>query len=193
MFTGKAVHTWLQKIRNYLSGRTCDPDKLFDFFEAKDEEILNGDAGLMLDIPATHVELSRQLWALITAGLVKEHAGAKRDFSNVPRQDGFEAWRKLAGPINEDKMLIRKDLLWSFNQSRHCASVGDSEGALAQWATDRSLFSDAGGVLPALDLERLALIEMLPADMNTYITMRIDLLVYTSLNNSQGSSYSMSR
>ena len=88
MFTGKAVHTWLQNPRTDLSGRTCDLDKLFVFIEAKYEDMIDDDTGFMLDIPATQVEISSQLWALI-AGLVKGHADAKGDFSNVPRHNGF--------------------------------------------------------------------------------------------------------
>ena len=50
------------------------------------------------------------MWALL-GGLLKGDASAKRTFANVPRHNGFEAWRRVVEPVNEDKALIRKDLL----------------------------------------------------------------------------------
>ena len=32
-------------------------------------------------------------------------------FSNVQRHNGLEAWRRIAEPINDDKELVRTDLL----------------------------------------------------------------------------------
>ena len=42
---------------------------------------------------------------------MNDHADTKRLFANVPRHNGFEAWRRIAEPINDDKALVRKDLL----------------------------------------------------------------------------------
>ena len=54
-------------------------------------------------------EVSRQLWALLRP-LVHETAVAST-FANVPRHNGLEAWRQLAEPINDDKQLVKKELL----------------------------------------------------------------------------------
>ena len=53
--------------------------------------------------------------------------------------------------------------------------------ALSDWETSKRLFFEADGVLPAPDLERLTLIDMLPAEVNTYVTMHLDVPEYDIL------------
>ena len=66
------------------------------------------------------VEIGRQLWALL-GGLIKDDATVKRTIASVPRHNGFEAWRRISEPVNEDKALTRKDLL---------AKVGNPQAAM---------------------------------------------------------------
>ena len=58
----------------------------------------------MLDVPATHTQISRQLWSLIAA-LVEDYPDARRNFQNFTRHNGFEARIRIAEPVNEDQAL----------------------------------------------------------------------------------------
>ena len=93
--------------------------------------------------------------------LVKEHSEEKRRFANVPRHNGFEAWRRIAEPINEDKLLLRKELLPRVTNPRHATSIDDLPKAMEEWETNKRLFVESNGTLPSEDSERLSLIEML--------------------------------
>ena len=72
----------------------------------------------MLDSPASRQEVSRKLWTLL-GGLVEEQADTKHLFANVPRHSGFEAWRRIAELINDDKALVCKELLPKLPNPRH--------------------------------------------------------------------------
>ena len=89
----------------------------------------------MKSLGATSVVcLISQLWALLSA-LVKGDDDARRTFANVTRHNGFEAWRRLAEPINNDKALLRKELLPRFTNPRPASNVDDVENALREWDT----------------------------------------------------------
>ena len=106
------------------------------------------------------------------SALVKSDDDARRTFANVSRHNAFEAWR-LAEPINDDKALLRKELLPWVAISRHASNVDDVKKALREWDTSKRLFTDAGGSIPVDDLERLALVDMMPPDCNVHITMHL--------------------
>ena len=57
----------------------------------------------------------------------------------------------------------------------------DLDAALFEWETSKHMFVEADGVLPAPDLEGLALVDMLPAEINIYVTMHMDLPEYDTL------------
>ena len=79
---GKETQSGLQNLYDYLSGRTADLDRCLDFIESRQEEIVGNDIGFILDIPATTQEISRQLWALLSA-LVKGDDGARRTLTDL--------------------------------------------------------------------------------------------------------------
>ena len=65
-------------------------------------------------------EVSRQLWAVL-GPLVAGDPSLHSVFANVPRHNGLEAWRRIAEPINEDKILILKDFLPAVTNPRPAA------------------------------------------------------------------------
>ena len=82
----------MEDLRVYLSGRTPELDTLFAWAQRQPTKIKRGtDYGVCLDCAAPEV-VSQQLRALI-GGLVKGDASAERTFANVPRHNGFEAFR----------------------------------------------------------------------------------------------------
>ena len=109
LYTGKDASGWLLGLRDYLSGRTAELDRLFDHIEKQADEIVSNDLGWMLQC-ATNEEVSKQLWALLAA-LLKDHSESMRRFRNVPQHNGFQAWQTMTAPINEDKAEVRKYLL----------------------------------------------------------------------------------
>ena len=60
-------------------------------------------------------------------------------------------------------------------EPRKATGLDDLPKALEDWESNKGLYTESGGVLPEESQERLAFIEMLPADINVYITMHMDL------------------
>ena len=122
LYDGQDPQKWLQNLHDYLAGRTRELDRIFTFIEQQTEPITR-DPGFCID-SASNSELPHQLWALI-GRLTKHHAEMTRIFRNVPRHNGFEAWRRMAEPINEDEPMLRQALLPLVTNPRHATSVDD--------------------------------------------------------------------
>ena len=173
-YDAKSPATWLEDLRDYLSGRTPELDKLFQWAELRTVEIVHWrEYDGAIEIPPSAEAISQQLWALI-GGLVKGDPTAKRTFANVPRHNGFEAFRRIAEPVNEDKALVRKDLLSAVVHPKPATSMDNLQAALEVWDTNKRLFTSADGVLPAEDQQRLALIGLLPPDISANVIMEME-------------------
>ena len=117
--------------------------------------------------------VSQQLWALLS-GLVKADATTKRTFANVARHNGFEAWRRVVEPVNENKALLRKDLLPLVTNPKAASSMEDLTTSLETRKTNKRLFEKADGKLPDAEQERLAFIDILPGDISPNVIMEMD-------------------
>ena len=116
----------MQFVRDYVAGRTEDVDALLDWVEQQTEPItaeqLNGLGNVpMLNECPSLKEISRQFWALLNPLVVNSNVSGT--FANVERHTGFEAWRKLVKPINEDKDLLQKDILPMITNPKAAASM----------------------------------------------------------------------
>ena len=178
LFTGKDASGWLLGLRDYLSGRTAELDRLFDHIEKQSDEMSN-DLGWMLQC-ASNEEVSKQLWALLAA-LLKDHSESMRRFRNVPRHNGFQAWQTMTAPINEDKAEVRKDLLKLVSIPAPANSVDNLEKALEEWKTTKRLFVEADGALPSAEIMKLAFAAMLPHEVYTYVSLHLDTDEYSTL------------
>ena len=172
----KKPEVWLQDLRDYVAGRTRELDQLLDWIEKQTDEITMDSARRAyvgcLDC-ATIDEVSRQLWSFI-GPLIKENAEKASIFRNVARHNGLEAWRRIAEPINDDKSLMRKDLLPLVNNPRGATTIEDLEAKLEVWNTNCRLMLENGGALPDDESRRVAFIEMLPDELSVHATMRLD-------------------
>jgi hypothetical protein len=119
------------------------------------------------------------LWALL-GPLVAVDPSLHAVFANVPRHNGLEAWRRIAEPINEDKILILKDLLPAVTNPRPATSLDELSVALEAWDTNLRLFSAAGGALPGPDQKRLSFIAMMPPDVSAHVSMHMELPQYAT-------------
>ena len=90
------------------------------------------------------------------AGTTASDPSLQSVVANVPRHNGLEVWRRIAEPINEDKILILKDLLPAVTNPRPATSLDDLTVALEAWDTNLRLFSAAGGTVPSADQKRLS-------------------------------------
>ena len=181
MFNEKTPEVWLQDVHDYMAGRTQELDQLINWAEQQTEEITPAVARSYagcLDC-ASIEEVSRQLWAFI-GPLVKENSDKASVFRNVPRHNGLEAWRRIAEPINEDKCTRRKELLPLVTNPRSAGSLDDFEGKLVEWETNCRLMVENGGESQSDETKRLALIEMLPPEINSYVTLHMDEPRYDS-------------
>ena len=77
--------------------------------------------------PVEPKEISRQLLAFL-GPLVVGDASKDSMFKNVPRHNGFEAWRQIAIPINEDKVLILQELLPVITNPRPASDIPHDDG-----------------------------------------------------------------
>ena len=105
--------------------------------------------------------------------MVKGDASAKSTFANVPRHNGFEAYRRIAEPVNEDKALVRKNLLSAVVHPKSATSMDNLQAALEVWDTNKCVFESSDGVFPAMDQQRLALIGLLPPDISSNVIMEM--------------------
>ena len=104
---------------------------------------------------------------------MKADATTKRTFANVPRHNGFEALRRIAEPVNEDKALTRKDLLPLVTNPKTAGNMDDLNTAFETWGTNKRLFQRADGKLPDAEQERLAFIGILPSDISPNVIMEM--------------------
>ena len=77
--------------------------------------------------------------------LVASDSNKTSTFKNVVRHNGFEAWRQIAMPINEDKNLILQELLPLISNPKSATDIHHYDDALRVWNTNLRLFKEAGG------------------------------------------------
>ena len=114
----------------------------------------------MLIKAPSYKDVSRQLWSMLNP-FVKESTVASL-FANVPRHNGLEAWRRIARPIHEDKLLLQKDLLVHVNSPKKAASNGNVEQAIEDWDTSIRLYEKACGSRPLCSESRMTLMQIIP-------------------------------
>ena len=184
-YDSKKPLQWLQAVRDYVSGRTSELDSLLDWVEAQTEPItesvlrgVGGGSFPMSDQTTSLIDVSKQFWALLNP-LVFE-TSVESTFANCPRHNGLEAWRLLAEPINDDKIMVQKELLGSVMHPKPAANMDKVDEAITDWNTNIRLFEKAGGQTVTDAARRLALIDLLPPDISSYITMHLELLEYST-------------
>ena len=89
-------------------------------------------------------------------------------FRNVPRHNGFRAWRVMTTPINGDKAEVQRVLLKSVTNPVAATSVEGLEKALKEWEISKRLFTEADGKLPEPETMRLVFVAMLPHEVYSY-------------------------
>jgi hypothetical protein len=99
-------------------------------------------------------------------------------FKNVARHNGLEAWRQIALPINEDKVLILQELLPLITNPRSASNIDHYDDAVREWTTNLTLFKEAGGQPPTGDAQRLAFTKLLPHDVAAHVTLHMNLPQY---------------
>ena len=103
-------------------------------------------------------------------------------FANVQHHNGIEALRRPAKPINEDKAIVRRDLLAAVTNPKGASSIEKIEAAIEEWDTNIRLFVAADGDAPTGDMKRLTLIQMLPMEIAKYISMHEPFPEYKSFD-----------
>ena len=99
----------------------------------------------MIDMPGLK-EVPRKLWAFL-GPLAAGDATVHSVFANCPRHNGLESWRHVAKPINEDKLLILKDLLLLVTNPKPATNLDDLAQAAggSNLSRERSASSEARG------------------------------------------------
>ena len=57
---------------------------------------------------------------------------------------------------------------------RAAANVADLEGKLVDWETNCRLMTENGGEEPSDESKSMSMLDMLPPEMNTYMTLHMD-------------------
>ena len=123
-------------------------------------------------------EVSRQLWSFLGPS-VKDNNDKASAFRNVPRHNGL-AWRRIAEPINDDKAAMRRELLPKIHNPKGAKSHDEVEQRLEDWNSNCRLMVENGGESQSDETKRLALIEMLPPEINSYVILHMDEPRYDS-------------
>ena len=89
----------------------------------------------VVDAAGKLTDVSRQLWAILNP-LLAHDADKATMFANVERHNGLEVWRRLAEPINEDKAMVRRDLLLAVTNPKGAATMEKVETAVEEWDTN---------------------------------------------------------
>ena len=96
-----------------------------------------GDFPMFVHCPAEPREVSRQLWAFL-GPLVANDGHKTSTFKKVARHNGLEAWRQIALPINEDKVLILQELLPLITNLRSASNIDHYDDVVRDWTTNLS-------------------------------------------------------
>ena len=99
----------------------------------------------MIRIALSTKELSRQLWAFL-GPLVAGDSKNASIYKSVQRHNGLEAWRTIAEPINEDKILILQDLRPAVTNPRAASDMAGYAQALEDWETNLRSSPQLGGL-----------------------------------------------
>ena len=105
----------------------------------------------MVDAAGSLGEVTRQLWAMLSPLLAGDSDKATM-FANVHRHNGIEAWRRLAEPINEDKSMLRRELLAAVTNPKGASNIEKIEHVIEEWDTNIRLFVAADGDSPTSDM-----------------------------------------
>ena len=184
----KAPQQWLQTLRDYLAGRCDDLDAILDWAERQSQPIgISPDAGgdsfpMLMSCPVDSREISRQLWAFL-GPLIVSDSNKTSIYKNVQRHNGLEAWRKIAEPINDDKMMILQELLPQITNPKPATDMLGFEGAMRDWQTTIRLYTEAGGEKPTGEPERMAFIRLLPPDVAAHVLLHQALPQYATFDN----------
>ena len=76
--------------------------------------------------------------------------------------------------MNEDKALVRMDLLPLVTNPKPASSMDDLTLAPETWETNKRLFEKAEGQLPDAEHERLAFVGILPGDISTSVIVEME-------------------
>ena len=115
----------------------------------------------VVDAAGNLTEVSRQIWAMLNT-LLSSDSNRTTMFANLERHNGLEVWRRLAKPINEDKAMVRRDLLACVTNPKGATNMDNIESAVKEWETNLRRFVAANGGAPTEEAKRMTLIQMLP-------------------------------
>ena len=154
-YDSRKPQVWLLSLRNYLAGRNEEMDPVLDWCEAQVDFIpKEARPPAMVDC-AEPSEVSRQLWAFL-GPLVAGDASMDSIFANVPRHNGFDAWRRIAEPVNDDKAIVLQELLGPVTNPKGATNMASFTDALKLWETNIRLFTAAGGTAPEVGVHQVA-------------------------------------
>ena len=81
---------------------------------------------------------------------------------------------------------MRKELLPLVNNPKGANNIDELKQRVEDWDTNCRLMIENGGELPSDETRRLAYVEMLPPDLNTHVSMKLDepeFATFTKLRN----------
>lgn len=174
-FDGKKQRsTWKTTTRNYFLTKATDIDYILDLVEAHEDVPAKAhDIGVALRgiLRSARVQyLAEEVWGYLNLNLTD---AAREIFENVPRREGFEAWRKFLKIIGRRCEVCRIELTPKIQSSQAAATLSEVQGALEKWDTDVRHYREAGGRPLSYDERRVALISILPDKVRRDMLMRI--------------------
>ena len=97
----------------------------------------------MMNIAATR--LDRELWFFLNLNLTGD---AKETFDNLPRLQGFEAWRKIVVPMAPRTLTRMMSLYTEVRNPPRARSLKDVAASFDKWESQLRVYQRCGGVPP---------------------------------------------
>ena len=183
-YSDSKPEAWLKVIRNYLVGKAWELEPLLKWAEDLGEskitaEMIHACRGHSTIGSCDPARLSRELWSFLNLNVVGEGAReARRTFDAVGLHEGFDAWRRIVGPMAPRTLHRQHGLYSQVHTPAKASTLRGVEAATIVWEHDPGLYCECGGSAPPEAEKIIIANKMLP---NTTPTdLRLSLRKVTS-------------
>ena len=146
-YNEKTQEEWLKTTKNYLVSKAYEMELLLDWAEGFQLHPISpadvaacDSAPCMTNIAATR--LDRELWSWLNLNLT---GSAKETFDNLPRLQGFEAWRKIVVPMAPRTLSRMMSLYTEVRIPPRARSLRDVASSFETWEAKLRVYARCGG------------------------------------------------
>ena len=168
-------HEWLESTRNYLISKAFEMDAFLRWAEsAQATEITHGHIGWLSQsgfcADQEPHRLSRDLWGYLNLCLSGKQ---KLTFNNVPKGNGFEAWRRIVVPIAPRSEARLHEMHGDVHRPAPSKRLADVLGDIDRWEGMLVEFYRCGGAKLHDKTKVIVAMKMLPPNTPASLKMAL--------------------